>query len=240
VIVLPIVSALISLVFGIQLLVRSGRRRAWHEAAWGVAMLMFATATGALILGVADGWTSAEFRSYWLFGAVLTVPYLAMGELYLLIRPGWVPHVVLIGLLAATAVAAAIVRTAPVSAAALGHDFPLGREVFGDGSTAHRLSQYYAYPAYFILVGGAIWSAFRLRGRPELRDRFMGTLLIAVGATIVFLGSGLGAGFGNYAVFSIGHTVGIAVMYWGFLVATRRGAPARQAAPHQPTPPRAP
>jgi MFS family permease len=220
VIVLPILAALISLAFGIQLLARSGRRRAWHEAAWGVAMLMFAAATGALILGVADGWSSAEFRWYWLFGAVLTVPYLAVGELYLLVRPRWISHVLLVGVLAVTAVAAAIVRTAPVSEA-LGNEFPLGREVFGDGSTAHRLSQYYAYPAYFILVGGAIWSAFRIRGRPELRDRFLGTLLIAVGATIVFVGSGLGAGFGNFAVFSIGHAVGIAVMYWGFLVATR-------------------
>jgi hypothetical protein len=61
----------------------------------------------------------------------------------------------------------------------------------------------------------------RIRGREELRDRFLGTLLIAVGATLVFVGSGLGAGFGNYVVFSIGHTVGIAVMYWGFLTATR-------------------
>jgi hypothetical protein len=226
VIVLPIVAALVALAFGVHLLVRSGRRRSWHEATWGVSMLMFATATGALILGVVDGWSSAEFRAYWLFGAVLTVPYLALGELYLLIRPRWVPHLLLAGLLVATAVAGAEVRTAAVSGA-LANEFPLGREVFGDGSTAHRLSQYYAYPGYFILVGGAIWSAFRIRGREELRTRFLGILLIAVGATVVFIGSGVGAGFGNFAVFSVGHAIGIAVMYWGFLTATRPRAPAR-------------
>jgi hypothetical protein len=221
VIVLPILAAVIALAFGVHLLVRSGRRRSWHEALWGVSMLMFATATGALILGILDGWSSAEFRAYWLFGAVLTVPYLALGELYLLIRPRWVPHLLLVGLLAATAVAAAIVRTAPVSDALM-NEFPLGREVFGDGTTAHRLSQYYAYPGYLILVGGAVWSAFRIRGRPDLRSRFVGILLIAVGATIVFIGSGVGAGFGNFAVFSIGHAAGIGVMYWGFLTAARR------------------
>jgi hypothetical protein len=226
VIVLPIVAALVALAFGVHLLVRSGRRRSWHEATWGVSMLMFATATVALILGVVDGWSSAEFRAYWLFGAVLTVPYLALGELYLLIRPRWVPHLLLAGLLVATAVAGAEVRTAAVSGA-LANEFPLGREVFGDGSTAHRLSQYYAYPGYFILVGGAIWSAFRIRGREELRTRFLGILLIAVGATVVFIGSGVGAGFGNFAVFSVGHAIGIAVMYWGFLTATRPRAPAR-------------
>jgi hypothetical protein len=127
----------------------------------------------------------------------------------------------LILLLGATAWAAATVRTAPISEA-LAQDFPLGREVFSDGSAAHRLSQYYAYPGYFILVGGAVWSAFRIRGRADLRTRFIGTLLIAIGATIVFVGSGIGAGFGNFAVFSVGHAIGIAVMYWGFLTATRR------------------
>jgi hypothetical protein len=55
-----------------------------------------------------------------------------------------------------------------------------------------------------------------------LRDRFTGTLLIAVGATVVFLGSALGAGFGNLALFSAGHAIGITLMYVGFLRATHR------------------
>ena len=219
-IVLPIAAAAVALAFGVHLLVRSGRRRAWHEAIWGVAMLMFAAATGALVFGVADGWSSAEFRTYWLFGAVLTAAWLGLGELYLLVRPRWIPHLALVVLLLLSAWAAATVRLAPVTDA-LASDFPLGREVFGDGSEAHRLSQYFAYPGYLVLVAGAVWSALRIRGRKELRDRFLGTLLIAVGASLVFVGSGLGAGFGNYVVFSIGHTVGIAVMYWGFLTATR-------------------
>jgi MFS family permease len=221
VIVLPVAAALIALAFSVHLFSRSGRRGTWYEAVWGLAMLMFAVATGALVLGVLDGWSSAEFRAYWLFGAVLTAPYLAMGELYLLVRRRWIAHVLLILLLGATAWAAATVRTAPMSEA-LFEDFPLGREVFGDGSAAHRLSQYYAFPGYFILVGGAVWSALQMRGRAELRDRFLGVLLIALGATVVFIGSGVGAGFGLYAVFSLGHAAGIAVMYWGFLMASRR------------------
>jgi MFS family permease len=220
VIVLPIAAALIALVFSIQLFARSGRRGNWYEAVWGLAMLMFAVATGALVLGVLDGWSSAEFRAYWLFGAVLTAPYLAMGELYLLIRKRWIAHLLLVILLGATAWAAATVRMAPMSEA-LSQNFPLGREVFGDGSPAHRLSQYYAYPGYLILVGGAVWSAAQIRRRAELRERFLGILLIALGATIVFVGSGVGAGFGSFAVFSVGHAVGIGVMYWGFLMASR-------------------
>jgi MFS family permease len=228
VIAFPVAAALIALAFSVQLFVRSGRRRNWYEAVWGLAMLMFAVATGALVLGVLDTWSSAEFKAYWLFGAVLTSPYLALGELYLLVRQRWIPHLILILLLGATAWAAAKVRMAPVSEA-LAEEFPLGKDVFGDGTTAHRLAQYFAYPGYLILLGGAVWSALQMRGRPELRDRFLGTLLIALGATIVFIGSGVGAGYGLFVVFSVGHAIGIAVMYWGFLMATRPRAPAARA-----------
>jgi MFS family permease len=229
VILLPIAAALIALAFSVQLFARSGRRGSWYEAVWGLAMLMFGVATGALVLGVLDGWSSAEFRAYWLFGAVLTAPYLAMGELYLLIRKRWVAHVLLVVLLGATAWASAAVRTAQISEA-IAEEFPLGREVFGDGSAAYAL-RYYAWAGYLVLLGGTLWSAAQMRGRLELRDRFLGVLLIALGSTIVFVGSGVGAGFGLYAVFSVGHAVGIGVMYWGFLMASRpRPAPAGRTA----------
>jgi MFS family permease len=219
-IVLPVAAALVSLIFAVHLLARFARRGNLFEGAWSIAMMMFAVATGALVLGVLDGWSSAEFRAYWLFGAVLTAPYLAMGELYLLIRKRWIAHLFLVVLLGATAWAAATVRTAPISEA-LVQEFPLGREVFGDGSAAYSL-RYYAWAGYLVLLGGTLWSAAQIRGRAELRDRFLGVLLIAVGSTIVFIGSGVGAGFGNFAVFSVGHAVGIGVMYWGFLMASRR------------------
>jgi len=42
-----------------------------------------------------------------------------------------------------------------------------------------------------------------------------------VGATVVAVGSGVGAGLGNFAVFSIALAAGVVLMYWGFLTATR-------------------
>jgi hypothetical protein len=184
-------------------------------------MLMFAAASGALALGVLDGWTAAEFRTYWLFGAVLNVPYLAVGEVYLLARNRSMGHAFLVAVLALTAYATLEVRTAPVSASHLEQDFPLGREVFGDGSAPHRLAQYYSYPAYVLLLAGTVWSAVKMRGRPDLMSRFNGVLLLAIGATVVAVGSGVGAGLGNFAVFSVALAAGVVLMYWGFLTATR-------------------
>ena len=219
---LPVVATLVSAAFGIHLLIRSGRRRSWAEAAWGIAMLMFAAASGALALGVADGWSTAEFRVYWLFGAVLNVPYLGAGEVYLLTRRAWVGHLVLAIVLAATAWATAEVRTAPLDTRVLAtEEFFAGREVLGEGAPARTLAFVYSYTGTVMLVLGILWSAIRMRGRPELRGRFWGVLLIAVGALVVAAGAAFAAA-GSFAGFSATLAGGVIVMYAGFLRATRR------------------
>jgi hypothetical protein len=224
VIVLPLLAAAIALAFAVHLLIRASRRRSWSEAVWGVAMLMFAAASAALFLGVLDGWSEAEFRVYWLFGAVLNVPYLAAGEVYLLGRRPWVGHLALLIVLAATVWASAEVRTAPLDTGVLAQEeFFTGREVLGEDAPARTLALVYSYVGTAVLVLGILWSALGMRGRPELRSRFTGVLLIAVGALVVAAGSAFAAA-GSFAGFSLTLTVGVAVMYWGFLTATRRPA----------------
>lgn len=220
-IVFPVIAAVVALAFGIHLLIRFVRRGRFHEGVWALAMLMYATASGALATGAAGGWTPGEFRIYWLFGAVLTVPYLAQGELYLLLRRRWLAHAFLGILLVATAWAVAEVRTAPVDEAALAHELPGGGDVFGDGTLPHRMAPLYVWPTYALLLVGVVWSAMRVRGRRELRHLFVGLLLIALGATIAATGSGVGAVMGSLPVLSVGLAGGAAVMYWGFLTAAR-------------------
>lgn len=221
--VFPLVAALIALGFSALLLRSYLARRRPAQLVWALALLMYAAASVALFLGALDGWTPAEYRVYWLFGAVLNVPYLAMGELYLLVRDRRVTTVVLVLLLFATAFAVARIRTATLDASALDVDLPKGAEVWAGDPVALDLARYYAFPAYFFLVGGTLWSAWRMRAHPGLRDRFLGTLAIAVGATIVAAGSAFAA-TGNAAGFSLTLTAGIAVMFWGFLRAGRSPA----------------
>jgi hypothetical protein len=222
--IFPLGAALIALVFGALLVRQFVRRRRAYQLVWAIAMLMYAVASLALLLGVIDGWTKAEYRAYWLFGAILNVPYLAMGELYLLVRKRWITHGLLILLLFATAFAAARVRTAAIDAAALTKDLPLGKDAFANDPLPYRLSQVYAYPAYVLLLVGSAWSIWKMRSAPGLHDRMVGTTLIALGATIVAIGSGVGAGLDVVPVFAIGLLAGIAVMFWGFL---RASAPPR-------------
>ncbi len=223
--IFPLGAALIALAFAGSLARQWISRRRPYQVVWTVALLMYAAASFALFLGVLDGWSTAEYRVYWVFGAILNVPYLLLGELYLLVRRRAVVDGLLVVLLFLTAFAVSRVRTAAI-VGGLAKDLPLGKDVFGDGSLPYRLAQYYAYPAYVLLVAACAWSAWRMRGRPELRARFTGTLLIAAGATVVAIGSGVGAGLDVVPVFSVGLLVGIAVMFWGFLRASGPRAPA--------------
>jgi hypothetical protein len=222
--IFPLLAAVIALVFGVRLAQRYLGRRRSYEGIWTIALFMYAAASFAMFLGVVAGWSATQFRVYWLLGAILNVPYLFLGEAYLLGRFGRRVSVAVFAVtVLMSALVAAVVWRASIDPVALDRALPLGKDVFGDGALAYRLAQYIALPAYFLLLGGLVWSALQMRGHPELRSRMTGTFGIAMGATIVAIGSGIGAAFDVVPLFSVSLAAGIAVMFWGFTQATRPG-----------------
>jgi hypothetical protein len=217
----PLVAAVVAFVFAGLLGRQFASRRHGYQLVWAIALVMYGVASLAVAVGALNGWSELGFEVYWAFGAVLNVPFLAVGELELLVKNRTV-HVVLdLVLVFLTAYTISVLRGATLDPAVLAERLPSGKHVFGDGSAAHRLPQLISIPSYLILVGGACWSAWRMRGRPELRDRFLGTLLIAGGATLI---AGFGSAFaalGNLPGFSIALLAGISVMFLGFLRASR-------------------
>jgi hypothetical protein len=218
--VFPLVAAVVAMGFSAMLLRRVIERRRPFELVWAIALLMYAGGSLALFLGTLDGWTTGEYRAYWLLGAVLNVPFLAYGELLLLVRVRVLRSTVLLLLLFATAFAVNRVRTSGLDPATLAEDLPLGREVWAPDDFTRRLAQIYAYPAYAFLLAGTLWSALRMRRTAALRDRFQGTLAIALGATVVAAGSAFAAE-GILSGFSATLALGIVLMFWGFLRASR-------------------
>jgi len=228
--IFPLGAAAVAAVFGFRLGRRFPRRRRPYEAMWSVAMFMFAAASLAAFLGVARGWSAPAYRVYWLLGAVLNVPYLAQGELYLLLRGRRrVAHAALALLLVVTAASAAIAATGSISSPELSKALPLGKDAWVT-SLAYQL-RWLSWIGYGALIAGTVWSVRSMRGRPELRDRTVGTLGIAGGATIVAIGSGVGAGYDVVPLFAVGLAAGIAVMFWGFRRADRPALAGSRAAP---------
>ena len=219
--VFPLVAAAVACVFAVLLARQYIRRRRSYQLLWAIALLMYAAASLAVAIGALNGWSRLAFEVYWVFGAVLNVPFLAAGELQLLIRNRTLEIALDLLLVFLVAYSISVVRSAAFDARALAQQLPSGKHVFGDGTPAHQLPQLISIPSYLILVVGALWSAWRMRGRPELKDRFMGPLFIVLGATVI---AGFGSAFaaaGQLAPFSVSLLVGIAVMFWGFLRASK-------------------
>ena len=181
--VFPLAAALVAFAFAAALGQRFARSRRIYLGMWCGALVMYGVASLAVAGGAAVGWSRTLFEVYWILGAVLNVPLLAAGEVHLLGRGRVLDLVVWMALAFVFAYTIAVTRGAPVDPAALAEQLPSGKEVFGDGTAAYRLPQLISIPSYLILVVGAAWSAWRMRGRPELRHRFTGTLLVAAGAT---------------------------------------------------------
>jgi hypothetical protein len=203
---------------------RYAARRRPAEGIWALAMAMYAIASFCAFLGVGSGWGAFGYRLFWLFGAVLNVPYLAVGEAFLLVRRAGALRVVVWALVVVTVAAAAISLFSEVRSAQLSVTLPLGKDVWGSSSPAYQL-RWLSWIGYAALLGGLVWSVRSMQHSAAGRARAAGILAIAFGATIVAIGSGVGAGLGVVPVFSIGLAAGIAVMFWGFLRAVRPAPP---------------
>jgi hypothetical protein len=214
--VFPLAAAVVAFAFAASLARRFGRSRRLHLAMWCAALVMYAVASLAVAGGAFDGWSRTLFEVYWILGAVLNVPLLAAGEVHLLRRGPVLDVAVWVVLAFVFAYTIAVTRGADVVTASLAERLPSGKDVFGDGSAAYRLPQLISIPSYVILVAGAAWSAWRMRGRPELRGRFVGTLLVAAGATITAAAGSAFAAVGNLPAFSLSLLAGVAVMFLGF------------------------
>ena len=218
---LPGVAAAASAAFAVAVLRQYADRRRPYQLAWGIALSMFTVASLALMAGVVAGWSPVSFKLYYLFGAVLNVPWLALGTVELLAGPA-ARRAYLAALTAFTLVSVVLVALARVTAADLaGRLLPEGkaflpvavRVLAVVGNTVGTL----------VVVGGAVASGLAMRTRRDLRPRFEGTLLIALGVLLAASG-GVLAFLASSDKLALGLAVGASVMYLGF---RRASAPAR-------------
>lgn len=220
-IILPILAAAVSLAFSAALLQRYRTGRALHLLAWGVAMALFAVASVTVIGGIAGSWDPTLYRGFWLFGALLNVPWLAAGSIALVSkRP---VGLAALGLVIAGSVFAvvAVIRDPVIAAAFDGGGIPSSEEAWGD-SPQRALVNYYSILPYFVVVGIAAWTSRRRKGLVPSSARRRGNLLIAVGTTIVAIGGSALRRFDDSgAAFSVALAVGVTVMFVGFLSASR-------------------
>ncbi len=155
---LAFLATAVATLFAQATLVRFTKDRRPQDLAWTISLAMFALASAFLATGVSTGWDNGLFRLFFLFGAVLTVPWLALGTVYLLWgrsrgrRVQW-------GLVFFSGLAAGVLFTAPIDGPLHGTAIPVGSEVFG--AFPRVLAAVGSGVGAVVIIGGALWSAWR-------------------------------------------------------------------------------
>lgn len=228
-------ATLVAVAFALSTLDRWLRRRRPHELAWTISLALFALGSAALWWAESAGWSPGAFRVFYMAGAVLNVPWLALGTVYLLAGPvvgnrvrGWLALL--------SGFTAGVVLFAPTRTGVHGGELPTGKDVFGVAPRV--LAAVGSGVAALVIIAGAVWSAWRVwRGRtPSMgaarsvtapRRLVTGNLLIA-GGTLVLSASGTLAGrLGKDRAFALTLLVGITILFAGFLVASATASATR-------------
>ena len=221
-------ASLVAVAFALSTLDRWLRRRRPHELAWTVSLGFFAVGSLALWWAESAGWGLGSFRVFYMAGAVLNVPWLALGTVYLLAgeRAG---NRVRAWLVPLSGLTVGIVGFAPTRTGVSGDELPTGKEVFGVAPRV--LAAVGSGVAALVIIVGALWSAWRVwRGRqPSLSGArhvsapgrlVIGNVLIAIGTLVLSASGTLAARLGKDRSFVVTLLVGIVVLFAGFLVAT--------------------
>jgi len=185
-------------------------RRRRHELAWSVALTLFALASLTLWAGAAMGWRPATFRGFYLLGAIVNVPYLAVGSIYLVAgrRAGDRAAA------AATVLAAfatGVLVSAPLTGTIDPDELPRGSDVFG--ALPRVLAAGASAGGALAVLGAAVWSAAR-------RRNVLANALISAGVLVLSASGLLNAALGEMEAFSVTLAAGVTLLFVGFLVAT--------------------
>jgi hypothetical protein len=206
-------AALVALAFACSTFERWQDRRRPHELAWSVALALFSLAAGTLAAGEAVGWNEPLFRLYFLLGAVVNVPVLALGTVLLLGGSRrWTAAVVVV--LAFCAFAAGVLAVAPFTAPVPRHELAQGSDVFG--ALPRILAAVGSGVGALVVFGGAAWSAWHYR-----RGRMLWANVLIAGGVLVLSSSGLLNSVADEVTgFVVTLLAGVTVLFAGFLVAT--------------------
>jgi MFS family permease len=185
-----------------------------HIAAYATGMAMFAVATWALFIGVTFGWTGTLYRTFFLFGAVLNILFLALGSMFLVVGPR-AGHVMTIAIGAFAAISVTLTLTVPF------------QQQLPDGGIPHDVFATGFGPRLFAAIGGglgatilivlALVSVFRFW--KTNRRLVWGSLLIVAG-TFAAAWGGTGLALGDAGGFAFSLLLAVTFIWVGYRVAS--------------------
>jgi hypothetical protein len=208
-------AGIVSTLFTIDLGARAIRSRKPHTLFYALGTAMFAIATWSLYVALAHGWSPAVFRTFYLFGAILTVPVLALGSAFLVLgrRTAYVAAVILTVL---GAVAAFVTVASPFVSPLAETGIPAGSDVFAFWGP--RIWAAVGSGLGFVaIVGLACLSVVRTWN--TARPVAVANLMIVGGATAAAWG-GTGLALGESAGFAVSLLLATSLIWLGHRTAS--------------------
>jgi hypothetical protein len=187
-----------------------------HVAAYAAGMTLFGIATWCLFIGITFGWTGPAYRTFFLFGAVLNIPLLALGSMFLVVgkRSG---HLMTVAIGAIAAISTTLVLTVPFEHPLPGAGIP--HDMFAAGFGPRLFAIIGAATGSTILVALALVSLFRFWKRD--RRIVWGSALIVAG-TLAAAWGGTGLALGEAGGFALSLFLAVSLIWAGYRVASGR------------------
>jgi hypothetical protein len=210
---IPIATTIIALLFAFIVFSRwRDRRTGPHLLWWAAGILVYGAGTFTEGFTTLFGWSETVFRSWYISGALLGGAPLAQGTVYLLLKRRTANRLTA-ALIPPIAAGSVCVLLTPVDAA-LVEPYLLSGSVM-EWQWVRLFSPFINTYAFIFLVGGAALSAVRFSRKKATFDRFVGNVLIAVGALLPGVG-GMATRMGYTEALYVGEFVGIILIFMGY------------------------
>jgi hypothetical protein len=210
---IPIVTTFIALGFSSVILRRYRERRSGpHLLWWGIGILLYGVGTATEASVTLFGWSAPVFRAWYISGALLGGAPLAQGTVYLLMRRPLANRLA-VALVLWVSVAAVFVMLSPIDFALVEPHRLSGRVM--EWTWVRAFSPLVNTYAAIFLIGGAVYSAIRFRRNPATHHRYVGNVLIAVGALLPGIG-GTATRFGHVEVLYVTELIGLILIWLGY------------------------
>jgi hypothetical protein len=181
---------------------------------WFIGVITYGMGTVSESVNTIFGWSELNFRVWYIVGALLGGFPLAQGTVYLLMKRR-TAHILSAVFVTFILVASVCVMLTPVDPS-LSADGRLTGSVMV-WQWVRWFSPFINIYAFIFLFGGAVYSAIQYFRVTEMRNRFSGNILIAVGALL----PGIGGSFTrmNYVeVLYVTELLGLLLIYGGYSI----------------------
>jgi hypothetical protein len=217
---LPIATTVIALLFAARLLVRYREKRGMHHLWWALGMLTYGAGTITESLTTLIGWHEPIFRARYITGALLGGAPLAQGTVYLMLGRRTA------NILSAVVGTIVVIASICVLMSPINYSLVQPHRLSGfvlEWHWVRMFSPFINLYAVIFLIGGAIVSARRYSKKRETYHRYVGNVLIAIGAILPGIG-GTFTRFGMTEVLYVTELLGLLFIYAGFQMNTSPSA----------------